>query len=185
MLDLALTVVVVILVLMFVTLLLKLNPSGEKRNDEEEIIQEVSGSGSKLGLQSKSQETFQSLQQGLESSSPINQEIDAHQSRQTSKKKEVSQEPSEETPRIVVSAAVGGESEVEKEPAMLSADELEEEPKATEPPSDPLPMSQNSVGKECPHKFGYLRGLPKNRPIPDECFGCPKIMECLVNKKES
>lgn len=31
----------------------------------------------------------------------------------------------------------------------------------------------------CPHKFGYLRTLPKNTPIPDECFGCPKILECL------
>ena len=31
----------------------------------------------------------------------------------------------------------------------------------------------------CPHKFGYLASLPKNTPIPDECFGCPQIVECL------
>ena len=31
----------------------------------------------------------------------------------------------------------------------------------------------------CPHKFGYLRSLPKNTPIPDECFGCSQIIECL------
>lgn len=31
----------------------------------------------------------------------------------------------------------------------------------------------------CPHEFGYLRNLPKNAPIPDECFGCSQILECL------
>jgi hypothetical protein len=36
----------------------------------------------------------------------------------------------------------------------------------------------------CPHKFKYLRALPKNSPIPDECFGCPKILECLGSSKK-
>ena len=36
----------------------------------------------------------------------------------------------------------------------------------------------------CPHKFGYLRTLPKNTPIPDECFGCSKILECLGSSKK-
>lgn len=31
----------------------------------------------------------------------------------------------------------------------------------------------------CPHEFGHLRNLPKNAPIPDECFGCSQILECL------
>lgn len=31
----------------------------------------------------------------------------------------------------------------------------------------------------CSHKFGYLSSLPKNTPLPDECFGCPQIIECL------
>jgi len=35
----------------------------------------------------------------------------------------------------------------------------------------------------CTHKFGHLRSLPKNTPIPDECFGCPQILECLVRSK--
>jgi len=35
----------------------------------------------------------------------------------------------------------------------------------------------------CPHKFGYLKTLPKNTPIPDECFGCPQILECLTPSK--
>lgn len=36
----------------------------------------------------------------------------------------------------------------------------------------------------CPHKFEYLRTLPKNTPIPDECFGCSKILECLGSSKK-
>jgi len=35
----------------------------------------------------------------------------------------------------------------------------------------------------CPHKFGYLKSLRKNAPIPDECFGCPQILECLMTQK--
>ena len=35
----------------------------------------------------------------------------------------------------------------------------------------------------CPHKYGYLNSLPKNTPIPNECFGCPQIVECLRNLK--
>lgn len=35
----------------------------------------------------------------------------------------------------------------------------------------------------CVHEFGYLRTVPKNTPIPDECFGCPRILECLIPSK--
>jgi hypothetical protein len=34
--------------------------------------------------------------------------------------------------------------------------------------------------KECAHQFGYLYALPKNTSIPNECLGCPKIVECLT-----
>lgn len=34
--------------------------------------------------------------------------------------------------------------------------------------------------ERCIHEFGYLRSLPKNTPILEECFGCPKILECLM-----
>lgn len=37
--------------------------------------------------------------------------------------------------------------------------------------------------ESCKHKFGYLNSLPKNTPIPDECFGCPQIVECLKISK--
>lgn len=35
----------------------------------------------------------------------------------------------------------------------------------------------------CSHKFGYLKSLRKNAPIPDECFGCPQILEWLMTRK--
>ena len=33
--------------------------------------------------------------------------------------------------------------------------------------------------QKCVHQFGYLKDMPKNTPIPDECFGCPTVMRCL------
>ena len=33
--------------------------------------------------------------------------------------------------------------------------------------------------QKCVHKFGHLKDMPKNTPIPDECFGCPTVMRCL------
>ena len=32
----------------------------------------------------------------------------------------------------------------------------------------------------CLFKPGYLKSLPKNKPIPDDCFGCPQILECIA-----
>ncbi len=33
---------------------------------------------------------------------------------------------------------------------------------------------------ECSHFFGYLRRLPKSAQIPDECYGCRRMVECFV-----
>jgi len=47
-------------------------------------------------------------------------------------------------------------------------------------------MTEDSLKKhsaegfqKCVHEFGYLRDMPKNTPIPDECFGCPKVLRCM------
>lgn len=34
----------------------------------------------------------------------------------------------------------------------------------------------------CYHDFGHLRTIPKNASIPNECLGCPKIVECLTHE---
>jgi hypothetical protein len=36
----------------------------------------------------------------------------------------------------------------------------------------------------CKFELGYLKSLPKNKPIPDECCGCPKILECIALTKK-
>ena len=33
--------------------------------------------------------------------------------------------------------------------------------------------------QECVHEFGYLKDMPKNTPVPDECFGCTRILRCM------
>jgi hypothetical protein len=50
-----------------------------------------------------------------------------------------------------------------------------------------LSITQSSTGfQNCIHQFGYLKDHPKDTPVPDECFGCPKILHCLFpNKSDS
>jgi len=38
--------------------------------------------------------------------------------------------------------------------------------------------------RDCPHFFGYVKSLPKNTPLPDECLGCPWIVECLTQAEK-
>jgi hypothetical protein len=41
------------------------------------------------------------------------------------------------------------------------------------------PRKQPSTGlQKCIHHFGYLGGLPRDAPVPDECLGCSKILNC-------
>jgi len=34
------------------------------------------------------------------------------------------------------------------------------------------------TAQECKYQFGYLRTLPKDASIPDECLSCDRIIEC-------
>jgi hypothetical protein len=57
-------------------------------------------------------------------------------------------------------------------------------PATTEPPAPSIHerIAQESwkteTPQECRYKFGYLRTLPKDASIPDECLSCDKIIEC-------
>jgi len=42
-----------------------------------------------------------------------------------------------------------------------------------------LPTRPRTSSLECPHHFGYLKKLPKDAPIPDECFRCPRMSDCF------
>ena len=46
--------------------------------------------------------------------------------------------------------------------------------------------SENFVGRppaECSHHFGYLKSLPREATIPDECLTCSKLLQCFVKKE--
>ncbi len=48
------------------------------------------------------------------------------------------------------------------------------------------PGNSNKADKKqvmCPHTFGYLSKLPEGSSLPEECFLCPKVVECLVASK--
>ena len=55
---------------------------------------------------------------------------------------------------------------------------------AISPPAQSIPdrIIQESLKKdivqECKYRFGYLRTLPRDASIPDECLSCDKIIEC-------
>jgi len=34
----------------------------------------------------------------------------------------------------------------------------------------------------CPHGFGYLSRQDKNAPIPEECLGCSRLVECYKTR---
>jgi len=38
--------------------------------------------------------------------------------------------------------------------------------------------SKRETAPRCQHQLGYLRTLPKDTPIPDECLSCDRVIEC-------
>jgi len=81
-------------------------------------------------------------------------------------------------------------------PAIASQADAEADSEAQAPVSPLVPVSeiappapsiherliQESLKKEtvqeCKYRFGYLRTLPKDASIPDECFSCDRIIDC-------
>lgn len=45
-----------------------------------------------------------------------------------------------------------------------------------------FPSGKKEIKEHCPYFFGYLKNLPEEQPIPDECLTCPKIIQCFVSK---
>jgi hypothetical protein len=62
--------------------------------------------------------------------------------------------------------------------------EIREVPKQGKPTA-PSKAELTPTRKDCIHFYGYLHSLPKNTPIPDECFGCSKIVDCLISPNSS
>jgi hypothetical protein len=36
----------------------------------------------------------------------------------------------------------------------------------------------------CSHYLGFLKTFPRNKPIPDECLGCTKVILCYEAEKQ-
>ena len=60
----------------------------------------------------------------------------------------------------------------------------EEKKKKEEPPVKP-PEKKEKGPSKCAGYLGYLASLPKNKPIPQECLICPKVLDCVMKKSDS
>ena len=45
--------------------------------------------------------------------------------------------------------------------------------------------SKQNVNSVCPQAFGYLANRPKDETIPQVCFMCPKMVDCMLSPRES
>lgn len=41
-----------------------------------------------------------------------------------------------------------------------------------------MPREKEKSPPNCLHYIGYLRFIPRNKSIPDECLTCQKVIEC-------
>jgi len=153
--NIFLIVAVVALLALFITVLMKLNPSTET---EEKLETEIEVERQKPAQTSP-----------IAPSNPPPARID--DSRITEK------------PLMTVGPSIGGASvQVKQETPAPTLSQTREMPKP-EKTVAPAKTETASSKRDCLHHFGYLRTLPKNAPIPDECFGCQKIVECLIRAK--
>jgi len=151
--NILLMAAVVALFIVFITVLMKLNPSTEKKEDFETQIKV------------ESKKLLPTLPIAPRNPPPPPTKTDVP--RVTEK------------PLLAISPTIGGSSiQAKQEIPAPTSSESREIPKQVKTESA-------SSKRDCLHQFGYLRTFPKNSPIPDECFGCPKIVECLINTKDS
>jgi len=161
--NIVLTGAVVALLIFFIALLIKLNPSTEKKENLRPRI-EVDE------------------QEPLHSPTVLHN----HQSSRIDTTRIEAPEVAEK-PMMMVGSTIGGGStqtrQVTQGPPVSYKDR--ETPRQPEKPAATAKTEASSAVKDCAHHYGYLHTFPKNSPIPDECFGCEKIVDCLVNSKKS
>jgi len=46
------------------------------------------------------------------------------------------------------------------------------------------PQERESETSSCPEDFGYLANRPKDKPIPQECLLCPKMVDCMLKTEK-
>jgi len=146
----------------FIYLLMKLNPSTEEKE------------GSETEIEVERREPHQPLPIATQPQNPPPQKIEVPRVA--------------EKPLLVVGPSVGGASIQTKQEHPMptpTVNEAKEAPRLPEKTGVQAKTVFVPTKRDCLHHFGYLRTFPKNSPIPDECFGCEKIVDCLVSKKSS
>lgn len=161
--DLVLSIGVIVLIVLFVTTLLKLNPSGENKESKN-----VNLNKEEQELTTPTQDFSQPDKAGVSHTFPQSAE------RTTTEKLQ--------QPQVIVGATTGGSSQESFEQAPKSY-RYRESPKNHKAEAQ-RQAPKGSEDKDCLHFFGYLGGLPKNTPIPGECFGCQRIVDCLITPKK-
>lgn len=173
--DLVLSLGVIVLIVLFFTTLWKLNPSEEDQEPQREEAYSEEQESAVFQRHSGQVSSYQEVQPS---------QVDSR----SSTVKPVSQgTPQTRVPRLFVGATAEGSSVTGIEP------EKPVEPQRPIELVEPIKQSKSAVSSKhsakssdgCPHHFGFLGGLPKNTPIPEECFGCQKIVDCLVTKRKS
>ncbi len=176
--DVTLLIAITVLIIFYVTLLLRLRPStkptleahleeethieGETRIEEERVREKPKLASTTTGRPQSSLEAQEEPRTSVEISSTPEKLFVPLESQ------DVAEEPAvplktEEVPKMPQEFAKSFE-----------APKVEDKPSFREQPKP------SSAGlSACPHYFGYLKKLPKNVPIPDECLGCLRIVECL------
>lgn len=165
--DLVLSIGVIVLIVLFVTTLLKLNPSGENKESKNvKVYEEVK---EEQELTTLTQDFTQLEKASASHTFPQSAE------RTTSEKLQ--------PPQVIVGVAAGGASQESLEQPSKSYG-YKEPPKNHKSKEVQKAAPKISEEKDCLHFFGYLGGLPKNTPIPGECFGCQRIVDCLITPKK-
>ncbi len=163
--DVVLSVGVVVLIVLFVATIIKLNPSSEGKESKNENSHEKEHE-----LAAPPHEPDQLAGTNMPSTAVRGAD-------------RISSEKPQQPPQITVSATPGGSSQESVEQAP-KASGYRESPRNHKPQEVQKPTPKDFEQKDCFHFFGYLAGLPKNTPIPGECFGCQKIVDCLITLKK-
>jgi hypothetical protein len=162
--DIVLSVGVIVLITLFVATLLKLNPSGESKESKNVNVYEE-------------EPELTTSAQGF---SQLDEPSVSHTVMQGAER--TASEKLQQPPQLTISATTGGSSQenLEQAPKTYGYREPSKNHKASEVQKQ---APKGSDEKDCLHFFGYLGGLPKNTPIPGECFGCQRIVDCLITPK--
>jgi hypothetical protein len=192
-LDIVLMVAITIFVVLFVTVLIRLKPSSETTIDEYTKKQQKKNAASAQTPQLGALEDRKPSSQTSKHMT-IAEAIQMHQTTTATVEtvKEPEAQETTKTPKASL-AYIENQRNKELKQEISKTSKKPEIQKAEERQSPTPPSIQTPTGRPmsvdmgppkgspgCAHHFGYLRTLPRNTPIPDECFGCTKIMECFM-----